>query len=177
MRHAEQKQLIMGTITAPHGVRGLFKVKFFCDRAEDLTAYGPLYLEDGSQLDLVFKGQSKGLAVCAASGISDRNAVDVLKGQHLLIARDNLPDPHGDEIYHADLLGMQVINPKGKPYGTVIAIHNFGAGDILEVQIEAAQKTELLPFYAPFLTGIDEAAGQIILDIQSDDDTKDLGNK
>ena len=79
--------VIMGIITAPHGVRGQMKVKIFCERAQDLTAYGSLSLEDGTALTLQIKGFNKGLAICSAASVSDRNAAEALKGRALFPSR------------------------------------------------------------------------------------------
>lgn len=170
MKQEKQKQVTMGIITAPHGVRGQFKVKIFCEQPADLVAYGPLQLEDGTQLSLQIKGQHKGLVICAAAGITERQKAESLKGAELCLAREKLPELAVDEIYHADLLGMQVVSSAGHLQGEVIGLHNFGAGEILEIQLSNSQKTELLPFYAPFLKHIDIAAGQIILDAASTPD-------
>ena len=166
MKQDTQKMVIMGTIAAPHGVRGLFKVKLFCEQAEDLTAYGPLCLEDGRHLSLQLKGMNKGLAICAATEINDREQAVSLRGSALYLAREKLPELGEGEIYQADLLGMQLCDSAGQVRGTVIGLHDFGAGEIVEIQLAGSQKTEMLPYYPPFLKRVDVDAGQIILDVQ-----------
>lgn len=166
MKQDTQKMVIMGTIAAPHGVRGLFKVKLFCETAEDLTAYGPLCLEDGRALSLQLKGMNKGLAICAATEITDRNQAVSLRGSALYLAREKLPELGEEEIYQADLLGMQLCDSAGQVRGKVIALHDFGAGEIVEIQLSGSHKTEMLPYYPPFLKRVDVDAGQIILDAQ-----------
>ena len=158
--------VIMGTIAAPHGVRGLFKVKLFCERAEDLTAYGPLCLEDGNEISLHLKGMNKGLAICAAAEIRDREQAISLRGAALYLAREKLPELGEEEIYQADLLDMQLCDSAGQVRGKVIALHDFGAGEIVEIQLSGSHKTEMLPYYPPFLKRVDVEAGQIILDEQ-----------
>ena len=166
MKQDTQKMVIMGTIAAPHGVRGLFKVKLFCERAEDLTAYGPLCLEDGNEISLHLKGMNKGLAICAAAEIRDREQAISLRGAALYLAREKLPELGEEEIYQADLLGMQLCDSAGQVRGKVIALHDFGAGEIVEIQLSGSHKTEMLPYYPPFLKRVDVEAGQIILDAQ-----------
>ena len=123
MKQDTQKMVIMGTIAAPHGVRGLFKVKLFCEQAEDLIAYGPLCLEDGRHLSLQLKGMNKGLAICAATEINDREQAVSLRGSALYLAREKLPELGEGEIYQADLLGMQLCDlcRTGKRHGNRFA--------------------------------------------------------
>ena len=166
MQPDKQKMVIMGIITAPHGVRGQMKVKIFCERAKDLTAYGPLSLEDGTALPLQIKGFTKGLAICSAASVSDRDAAEALKGSTLYLERDKLPELDEGEIYQADLLGMQVCSSDGTLLGKVVGFHDFGAGEIVEIQLPESNKTEMLPYYPPFLKQSDIKARQIILDVQ-----------
>ena len=166
MQPDTHKMVIMGIITAPHGVRGQMKVKIFCERAEDLTAYGSLSLEDGTALTLQIKGFNKGLAICSAASVSDRNAAEALTGRALYLERDKLPECDDGEIYQADLLGMQVCSSDGTLLGEVIGLHDFGAGEIVEIQLPEHNKTEMLPYYPPFLKQVDIKARQIILDVQ-----------
>ena len=166
MQPDTQKMVIMGIITAPHGVRGQMKIKIFCERAQDLTAYGPLSLEDGAALSLQIKGFNKGFAICSAASVYDRDAAEALKGSALYLERDKLPDLDEGEIYQADLLGMQVCNSVGTLLGKVIGLHDFGAGEIVEIQLPECNKTEMLPYYPPFLKQVDIKARQIILDVQ-----------
>jgi 16S rRNA processing protein RimM len=164
MKQDTQKMVIMGTVAAPHGVRGLFKVKLFCERAEDLTAYGPLCLEDGRDILLHLKGMNKGLAICAAAEIHNREQAVSLRGSALYLAREKLPELGEGEIYQADLLGMQLCDSAGQVRGRVIALHDFGAGEIVEIQLAGSHKTEMLPYYPPFLKHVDVKAGRVIVD-------------
>ena len=175
MQPDTKKMVIMGIITAPHGVRGQMKVKIFCERAQDLTSYGPLSLEDGTTLPLQIKGFNKGLAICSAASVSDRDAAEALKGSTLYLERDKLPELDHGKIYQADLLGMQVCSSDGTLLGEVIGLHDFGAGEILEIQLPERNKTEMLPYYPPFLKKVDIKARQIILDVQDADEPEKDG--
>jgi 16S rRNA processing protein RimM len=167
--------VIMGIITAPHGVRGQMKVKIFCELAQDLTAYGPLSLEDGTALPLQIKGFNKGLAICSAASVSNRDAAEALKGSALYLERDKLPELDEGEIYQADLLGMQVCNSDGTLLGKVFGLHDFGAGEIVEIQLPDRNETEMLPYYPPFLKQVDTKARQIILDVHDADEPEKNG--
>ena len=156
--------ITLGQIIGAHGVRGLFKVRYFTETASDMARYGPVRLEDGRQIQLQVKFMSKGQAICEADEIIGREAAQALKGQIISVPREALPDVKQDEIYHADLLGLQVESSTGEIYGEVIGLYNFGAGDILEIRIKNTDQTEMLPFYAPFLKEIDLPGKKIVLD-------------
>ena len=161
--------VIIGAVTSAHGVRGQFKVKPFTFVAEDVAAYGPVRLEDGRWLKLKVKATAKHLLICEAEEIADRSAAEALRGQTLSVDRGMLPDLAEDEHYHADLLGLKVKTDDGTELGHVVGLHNFGAGEILEVAGSGSKKTqtEMYPFYPPFLLDVDLGAGQITLAIGS----------
>ncbi len=172
MQPDTQKMVIMGNIVAAHGVRGQMKVKIFCERAQDLTAYGPLSLEDGTALTLQIKSFNKGLAICSAASVSNRDGAEALTGSALYLERDKLPELDEGQIYQVDLLGMQVCNSDGTLLGVVVGLHDFGAGEIVEIQLAEHNRTEMLPYYPPFLKQVDIKARQIILDVQDANKTE-----
>ena len=97
-------------------------------------------------------------------GFGDRNAAERLANIKLYVPRDRLPEPEqADEFYHADLIGLAVVDRAGEKLGTVIAIHNFGAGDLIEVRPDAGGNTELVPFDATHVPAVDIAAGRIVV--------------
>ena len=157
--------IIIGAVTSAHGVRGQFKVKPFTFVAEDVASYGPVRLDDGRWLQLKIKATAKHVLICEADGIQDRNAAEALRGQSLSVNRDVLPELAEDEHYHADLIGLTVRREDGADLGHVVGLHNYGAGEILEVASLGPGKTrtEMYPFYPPFLVDIDLNAGQIML--------------
>jgi len=103
--------------------------------------------------------------VARLSGIRDRNAASALVNTKLYVPRERLPQTdEPDEFYHADLVGLAVVDQGGRNLGTVVAIHNFGAGDLIEVRPEAGGNTELVPFDTTHVPAVDIAAGKIIVD-------------
>ena len=132
---------------------------------KDLASYSPLFLEDGSKITLQLKGMSKAMAICASPSVSDRTIAESLKGKSLYLPRTRLPKLGAQEIYQADLLGMQVQNSAGRILGEVIGLHDFGAGEIVEIQLGNSQKTEMLPI-TRLLKQVDVAARCIILDAE-----------
>ncbi len=138
--------IVMGVITAAHGIRGEVKLKSFTEVPEDIASYGPLYLNDGPQrLEILSLKPAKGQFVARLKGITDRNAAEALKGCKLKMPRSRLPEPDEDEFYYEDLVGLAVEDEQGRPLGRIKAVQNFGAGDLLEIQPEKGRS-----YYVPF---------------------------
>ncbi len=138
--------IVMGVITAAHGIRGEVKLKSFTEVPENIAAYGPLYLNDGPQmLEIISLKPVKGQFIARLKGIRDRNAAEALKGVKLKLPRHCLPEPEEDEYYHEDLVGLTAEDAAGKVVGRVCAVQNFGAGDLLEIR-----PLEGRSFYVPF---------------------------
>ncbi len=96
--------------------------------------------------------------------MTDRSAAERLRNLDLYVPRGRLPAPQPDEFYHADLIGLAVEDGRGKPIGSVVAVHNFGAGDLLEIALAEGRETVMLPFTAAAVPQVDIAAGRIVLD-------------
>jgi len=156
-------RLAIGAIAGAHGVRGQFKVKPFTAAPRDIAAYGPV-LAGERHLTLSVKGvTANGLVIVAAAEITDRDAAQALRGTELTVARDRLPDPDGDEIYHADLIGLVAKSPDGTVLGRIVALHDFGAGEIVEVK-PSKGASMMLPFAPEFVPEIDLDSGRVIID-------------
>jgi 16S rRNA processing protein RimM len=96
--------------------------------------------------------------------VRDRNAAERLANTKLFVPRDRLPAAETDEFYHADLIGLAAVTPDGRALGTVVAIHDFGAGDILELRQEGKRDTVMLPFSTDTVPVVDIAGGRIVID-------------
>ena len=158
--------ITLGAVASAHGVRGQFKVKPFTVVPSDVAAYGPVHLEDGRVLQLTVKSVAKNLVICEANGITDRSMAEVLRGQTLSVERAALPELHGTQTYHADLIGLAVQDTVGQQLGIVVGLHDFGAGEIVETSVADSSTTELYPFYPPFLVDLDIQEGKIVLAAQ-----------
>ena len=159
---AEEK-LCVGVIVGAHGVRGDLRVKSFTDDPEDLMSYGPLTDAAGTRgFRLRILGSVRGLLRAHMDGVEDRNAAEALAGIELYVERDRLPEPESDEFYHADLVGLQAERPDGSFYGTVRALHDFGAGDVIEIAL-AAGGVVVLPFTRAVVPEIDMDAGRVVI--------------
>src|SRR3712207_828538 len=126
---------MLGVIVGAQGVRGAMRVKSFTAAPEDVAAYGPVEDETGARrFSLRVVGASRGAVIAKVSGVEDRDAAEALKGTRLFVARSSLPPPDEEEFYHADLLGLEAVLRDGKSFGRVRAVHDFGAGDSLELE-------------------------------------------
>ncbi len=160
------KLVVMGVITSAHGIRGEVKVKSFTEVPEDIAAHGPLLLGDGPrEVEIVRVRPARGLLICQLKGIADRNAAEALKGRQLKLPRARLPEPEEeDSFYYEDLVGLKASRPDGSDAGEVVAVHDFGAGDLLEVRPPGARATYYLPFTRQMVPDIDIAQGRITID-------------
>jgi 16S rRNA processing protein RimM len=150
-------------VGAPHGVRGAFRLRCFTEAPENVAAYGPVCDETGRPLfELDIVSAAKGGVVVTAFGIRDRDAAEALRGRRLYVPRDRLPPTDEDEFYHEDLVGLAARDPDGRSLGKVLAVHNHGAGDILEIGAEDG-RTELVPFTRATVPAIDLRAGTVEL--------------
>lgn len=169
-------RILLGRIKAAHGIRGEVLVTSFAEAPEDVAAYGPLATADGKRVyELsVVRVTPKGV-VARVAGVSDRTAAEALRGTELYVERDRLPEPADDEFYHADIIGLDAVTPDGKLVGTIIAIENFGAGDLIEVRLAGSRRTEYVPFTDAFVPAIDIAARRVtvVMPVASDDDGPD----
>jgi 16S rRNA processing protein RimM len=139
------EKICLGVIIAPHGVRGMVRVKPFTEHPQDIAAYGAVQLDDGRQADLSIHGVNKGLVLVQIVGVSNRGEAEALKGGRIHIARSQLPEVAADEIYQADLIGLDLLDPDQGRIGTITAVFDFGGGAILEVE-SLAKETVLVPF-------------------------------
>jgi 16S rRNA processing protein RimM len=156
-------------IGAAHGVRGEVKLWSFTQDPMAVADYGPLETEDGAQrFEIETLRPAKDFMVARLKGVADRDAATKLCNLELFIARDKLPPIEEDETYyHADLVGMAAITPEGVPLGNVTAIHNFGAGDLIEIAASAGGEPLLLPFTESVVTNIDTTLRQITIVLPS----------
>jgi 16S rRNA processing protein RimM len=161
---ARTRPVLLGRIVAAHGVRGDVLVRSFTAEPAAIAAYGPLH-DEARQLrfDLsVVRVTPKGV-VAHIAGISDRNAAEALKGVDLYVPRERLPEAEQDVYYHADLIGLSVVDETGAAIGEVVAVADYGAGDLLEIRLEGSRRTELVPFTSAFVPTVDLAGGRLVV--------------
>jgi 16S rRNA processing protein RimM len=157
-------RICLGQIGAPHGVRGEVRLHSFTADPTAIASYGPLQTEDGRVVKIESLRPAKYALVARLSGIADRDAAERLANSKLYVPRDRLPEPaDADEFYHADLIGLRAVDHAGRECGTVIAVHNFGAGDLIELRRSDAARTELLPFDAARVPEVNVRGGTIVV--------------
>ena len=160
-------RICVGAIAGSFGVQGEVRLKSFCADPEAVASYGPLWTEDGSRsfaVKLTRANVSGGLGV-RLSGVTTKEQADALKGTQLFADRDRLPALPDDEFYHADLIGLTAQDTGGVALGTVRAVHNHGAGDMLEILGPGMKSPLLVPFTLAVVPTVDLAAGRIVVDM------------
>jgi 16S rRNA processing protein RimM len=161
---SSEPRICVGVITGAQGVRGAVRVKSFTAVPEDVASYGPVEDETARrQLTLRLVGHAKGVVVATIAGIDDRDAAEALKGVRLYVKRSALPEAGEEEYYHADLLGLEAVLRDGTVLGRVRAVHEYGAGDSIEVE-RAAGGTVLVPFTRAAVPVVDLAGGRLVIE-------------
>ncbi|MBZ9671428.1 ribosome maturation factor RimM [Mesorhizobium sp. ES1-3] len=159
-----QNPVQMAVIGAAHGIKGELRVKTFTGDPMALADYGPLYARDGRAFQITDIRPANTVVVVRFRGVSDRNAAEALAGTELFVDRSMLPDDgEEDEFYHADLIGLEIRDDTGAVIGKVVAVHNFGGGDILDVTLEG-RKGVLIPFTQAAVPQVSIAEGFVRVD-------------
>jgi len=157
------RPICLGAFAGAHGVRGDVKIRTFTEAEENIAAYGPLSTADGRTFSVrVLRVLKPGLVLARAPEVATREDAEALGGQKLFVDRSALPPAPIGEFYVEDLIGLAAVDEEGATLGRLIAMHNFGAGDILEIEV-AAGKTVLVPFTGDAAPAIDVAAGKITI--------------
>ena len=158
-------QICIARIGAAHGVRGAVKLWTFTEDPLAVRDYGPLMTKDGArQFEVTHAREAKDHLVATFKGVATREDAERLNGIELYIRRDQLPATDDDEYYHADLIGLAAVNAANEPIGRVLAVHNFGAGDIIEIAPPQGP-TMLLPFTNAVVPTVDLAGGRVVIEL------------
>ena len=161
-------QVCVARIGAANGVRGAVKLWTFTEDPFAVKVYGPLSTKDGARhFELTSAREAKDHLVVTFKGVATRNDAERLNGVELYIPRDKLPETDDDEYYHADLIGLAAVTPADQPLGRVTAIHNFGAGDIIEIAPPRGA-TLLLPFTNAVVPSVDLAGGRVVIELPNE---------
>ncbi len=144
---ATGKRVALAAVAGAHGVKGELRLKLFSDSVESLARHSHFYV-GGRELALKDIKDGGKTAIARFEGVSDRTAAEALRGELVEIDRGALPPLEEGEYYHADLVGLPCVDEAGQPLGAVVAVENFGAGDLLEVE-RPNGKRSLIPFRDP----------------------------
>ena len=170
---AGRERILLGRIAGAHGIRGEVLIRAFTARPEDIAAYGSLDDGGGRTFRIESARATPKGVVARIAGIGDRNAAEALKGAQLYVDRDRLPDLDEGAFYHADLIGLAAVDAEGRPLGEVVGVHNYGAGDLLELCLAASGKTELVPFTEACVPEVDLATGRAVVVLPAGVDAKE----
>jgi 16S rRNA processing protein RimM len=158
-------RICVGAFAGAHGVRGQVRITAFTADPDDLTAYGPVGDETGGRrYEIEVVGRSRGQIIARVAGVGDRDAAEALKGTRLYVDRATLPATEADEFYHADLIGLAVLDRDGAAIGTIRGVFDFGAGDVLEVA-PAAGPTLMVRFTREAVPEVDLEGGKVVVDL------------
>jgi 16S rRNA processing protein RimM len=162
----KRKQLVLlGRFGAPHGVRGEIRLQSFTAEPGAIASYGPLFDKSGARRFKLLgaRAQGKDMFVARVEGVDDREAAQRLNGLELFLPRENLPEPEEDEFYLTDLVGLRAETEAGASLGEVIALRNFGAGDILEVRPSGGGESVYYLFTKAVVPVVDVAGGRVVV--------------
>ena len=153
--------ILLGVIGAPHGIRGEVRIKAFTGDPLAIAEYGPLTDRKGRSFTIADIRPAKEVVVARIKGVATREAAEALNGVELFVSRDKLPESEDeDEFLQADLVGCAVVGPGGVALGTVTAVQNYGAGDLLDIETLDGRSV-LMPFTKAFAPRIDVAGKRI----------------
>ena len=170
------RDVLLAAVIGAHGLKGEMKVKTFTETPDGLARYRRLHAKDGRVFTLASVKPSKaGEAAVAFAEVVDRNMAEGLKGLELFVARDAMPVTADNEYYHADLIGLAAIDEADRIIGTVKAIHNYGAGDVIEIA-RGEGDTVMLPFARDFVPMVDVANGRVVIAVPEEVETGERGN-
>jgi 16S rRNA processing protein RimM len=154
--------VLLGRINSAQGLRGEVRVTSYTARPEDIAAYGPFTDQKGRSFTVeglrVIKGSV--LAIRLA-GIADRTAAEALKGAELYVKKARLPETAENEWYYDDLVGLRAVALDGEEIGEVVAVQNYGAGDLLEIRLKDSRQTAFVPFTEEAAPDVDVKSGHI----------------
>ena len=158
------ERVCVAAIAGAFGVRGEVRLKSFTAEPDAVAGYSPLSDERGRSYDVTLVAPVKGGFAARLSGVRSREDAEALRGTRLFVPRDRLPALPDDEFYHADLIGLEVVDTGGASLGRVRAVLDHGAGDLLEIAPDGQSRTVLLPFTRATTPTVDLAAGRIVAD-------------
>jgi 16S rRNA processing protein RimM len=159
-------RILLGVVAAPHGVKGLVRIRSFTEDPMAIASYGELSDEAGRKMYRVEALSAvKGAVLARVEGVADRTAAEALRGLRLYVERSALPATNEREWYEADLIGLSAVGRDGRNWGKVLAFHDFGGGLTMEISGgEASRSSVMLPFTDQAVPEIDVDGGKVLVD-------------
>lgn len=159
MSSGGERRIALAAVAGAHGIKGELRLKLFSDSIESLSTHEKLYVGGAERRLLAIRETGK-MPVARFEGVADRSAAEALRGSVVEVDRSALPPLEEGEYYHADLIGLPAVDREGASVGTIVAVENYGAGDLLEVELPDGKRS-LIPF-KPGVADLEE--GRIVLD-------------
>jgi 16S rRNA processing protein RimM len=157
-------RVCVAEIGAAHGIAGEVRLRAFTEDPLAVTQFGALQAEDGRAITIAAARPGKDCLIARIKDVADRTAAERLRNVKLYVAREKLPAiDEAETYYHADLVGLAAVGPDGAAFGHVVAVQNFGAGDLLEIAPAAGGPTILLPFTEEMVPVVDVANGRVVV--------------
>jgi 16S rRNA processing protein RimM len=157
-------RVLLGRIAGAHGIKGDVAIRSFTADPAAIASYGPLSDAAGARsFGLRVVRVTDKAVIVRIEGVVDRTAAEALKGVELYVDRARLPAAGEREFYHADLIGLAAVDADGRAIGEVVAVQNFGAGDLIEIRMAGLRETEFIPFNDAFVPSVDVAGGRIVV--------------
>lgn len=179
MTDGKTQKIVLGAVMGSYGVRGDARIKSFCAEPSAIANYGPLSDDAGRSYTVTILRPVKGGYAVRLSGVSNKEAADALRGQKLSALRAALPDLPDDEFYYTDLIGCEALDTGGASLGRIHAVHDHGAGDLLEVRPKGGDSV-LVPFTRAIAPTVDLSARRVVIDppigLFDDGDEPDLSD-
>ncbi|MBY0610628.1 MAG: ribosome maturation factor RimM [Beijerinckiaceae bacterium] len=165
MTQSKPDRILLGQFGAAHGLKGEVRLKTYTGDPFAIGDYGPLTTDDGRSFEITHLRDAKEVLIARVKGVADRTAAEKLTNLKLYVDRSVLGDVEDeDEFFHADLVGLIVETEAGERLGSVAAIYNFGAGDVVEIKPVAGGKLVLLPFTKAAVPVVDIKGGRLVAD-------------
>ncbi|MGH6864844.1 MAG: ribosome maturation factor RimM [Methyloceanibacter sp.] len=156
--------MLLGEIGAAQGLKGEVRLRSYTGLPADIGAYGPLDDESGGRaIEIESVRVTPKALIARIKGVTSREAAEALNGTKLYLAHSRLPARKVEEWYVADLIGLSVVNAQGAAMGTVVTVHNFGAGDIIEIAPLSGEPSLMVPFTEETVPEVDLDAGRLVL--------------
>ncbi len=164
------RDILLAAVIGAQGLKGEVRVKLFTHQPDALPRYGALHAKDGRTFTIAaYRASKESEAGIAFAGITDRDAAEALKGTELFVRRAALPQTEADEFYHADLIGLDAQDSEGRVIGRIAAIHNYGAGDVMEIALPDGDDV-LLSFTRETVPTVNVAGGYVVVAVPEDDE-------
>lgn len=160
---ASRNQVLLGEIGAAQGLKGEVRLRSYTAEPAAIGRYGALYDEHGRAIEIESLRVTPKALIARIKGVTTREAAEALNRTKLYVDRARLPAREEEEWYHADLVGLEAVDRGGERIGVVVAVHNFGAGDLIEVKPDKGGATVLVPFTRDAVPEVDVEGGRLVL--------------